>query len=61
MLPIGLDLVPDAQPGDYVLVHAGMAIELLSDRDAASILEAYEEYVTTDEQLFPEQGDDVSG
>ena len=31
---IALDLVPDAQPGDCVLVHAGVAIARLSD-DAA--------------------------
>lgn len=42
---IGLDLVPDAKPGDYVLVHAGMAIELLDDSDAESILDAYEKFV----------------
>ena len=52
-LAVGIDLVPDAKIGDYVLVHAGMAIELLEEEDAASILDAYEHYVVTDGQLDP--------
>ena len=40
-----MELVPDARIGNYLLVHAGMAIELLEDEDAEKILETYEEYV----------------
>ena len=39
-LTVGLDLVPDVSVGDYVLVHAGMAIEQLEEDDARDILEA---------------------
>ena len=56
-LTIGLDLVPDAKPGDYVLVHAGMAIELLEDSDAESILDAYENFVENGSLLSP--GDNI--
>lgn len=54
-LEIGLDLVPDAKIGDYVLVHAGMAIELLEDSDAADILDAYDDFVVTDAPLSGER------
>jgi hydrogenase expression/formation protein HypC len=52
-LTIGLDLVPDAKPGNYVLVHAGMAIELLDDSDAESILEDYKNFVDDVSLLAP--------
>ncbi len=34
-----LDLVPDAKEGDYVLVHAGFAIQLIDEEAAAETLE----------------------
>ena len=34
-LRAGLALVPEAQPGDWVLVHAGFAITLVTPEDAA--------------------------
>lgn len=36
---ISLDLVPDAKPGEFVLVHAGFAIEVVSEQFAAESLE----------------------
>lgn len=33
-----LMLTPDAQPGDYVLVHAGYAIQRIEEQDAAETL-----------------------
>lgn len=36
---ISLDLVPSANVGDYVLVHAGFAIEVVSVKDAQESLE----------------------
>lgn len=36
---IALDLTPDAQIGDYVLVHAGFAIEIVDEQYAAETLE----------------------
>jgi hydrogenase expression/formation protein HypC len=36
---ISLDLCPEAAVGDYVLVHAGFAIERLNEEDAKETLE----------------------
>lgn len=48
-LDVGLQLVPDARVGDFVLIHAGMAIERLEPGDARDILEACEGYVYRNE------------
>lgn len=34
-----LDLTPDAKVGDYVLVHAGFAIEVVDEKDAQETLD----------------------
>ena len=52
-MKVGLDIVPDAVVGEYVLVHAGMAIETLSEADAAPILEAIAEYVEARDMIEP--------
>ena len=36
---IALDLTPEAKAGDYVLVHAGFAIEIVDEQYAAETLE----------------------
>lgn len=36
---VALDLTPSAQEGDYVLVHAGFAIEVVSEEDAQETLD----------------------
>ncbi|MBD3348469.1 MAG: HypC/HybG/HupF family hydrogenase formation chaperone [Candidatus Eisenbacteria bacterium] len=36
-----LTLVPNAAPGDYVLVHAGFAIEILSEEEAEETLSLF--------------------
>lgn len=38
-----LDLLPDAKIGDYVLIHAGYAIEKLSEEAAKESLESWDE------------------
>ena len=38
-----MDLLPDVEVGDYVLIHAGYAIEKLSEEAAQESLEAWEE------------------
>jgi hydrogenase expression/formation protein HypC len=38
-----LTLVPSAKKGDYVLVHAGFAIQMLSERDAMETLKLFKE------------------
>ena len=38
-----MDLLPDVEIGDYVLIHAGYAIEKLTEEAAIESLEAWEE------------------
>ena len=38
-----MDLLPDVEVGEYVLIHAGYAIERLSEEAAKESLEAWEE------------------
>jgi len=40
---VNLACVPDAQPGDYVLVHAGVAITRIDQAEAARVLAALKE------------------
>jgi hydrogenase expression/formation protein HypC len=40
---VSLACVPNAQPGDYVLVHAGVAITRIDQAEAARVLAALEE------------------
>ena len=39
---VALDLTPDAVPGDYVIVHAGFAIQRLTEAEAEETLEIFE-------------------
>ena len=45
-----LDLLPEVEIGDYVLIHAGYAIEKLSEEAAKESLEAWEELLETLEE-----------
>ncbi|OGR60350.1 MAG: hypothetical protein A2X34_10300, partial [Elusimicrobia bacterium GWC2_51_8] len=40
---VSLDLVPAAKKDDYVLVHAGFAIQLLDSQDALETLKLFKE------------------
>ena len=42
-LEVCLAYVPEAEPGDYVLVHAGFALTRLDEDQAAKTLEALRE------------------
>ncbi len=35
---VSLAMTPEAQPGDYVLVHAGFAISIIDEEEAAETL-----------------------
>jgi hydrogenase expression/formation protein HypC len=54
---VSLACVPEATTGDYVLVHAGVAISRINAAEAAKVLAALEQ-VDLDEE-FPEQPDAV--
>ena len=38
-------LLPEAKVDEYVVVHAGMAIEILSDEDAKASLDTWDEVI----------------
>ena len=40
---IRIDLITDPQTGDYVMVHAGFAIEKMSEKEALENMELLEE------------------
>ena len=48
-LEIGTALVPEARAGDYVLVHAGFALEVLTPHDAQETLSALDELVRAEQ------------
>lgn len=45
-----IDLLPEVEIGDYVLIHAGYAIEKLSEEAAKESLEAWEELLESLEE-----------
>lgn len=42
-IEVALTFVPDVQPGDYVIAHAGVAIQRLDEAAAAETLRLYDE------------------
>ena len=50
---VSLACVPEAREGDYVLVHAGVAIACIDSAEAARVLEALEQLDLGEE--FPDQ------
>ena len=38
-----LALVPKAKVGDYVIIHAGMALEIVDEENAQKVLDAFKE------------------
>ncbi len=46
---VSIDLVPEAQKNDFVLVHAGFAISILSDKEAKETLNIFSELYDMDE------------
>ena len=49
-----LDFVPEAQVGQYVVVHVGFAISLLSEVEAQETLELLREIMDLEQELGPE-------
>lgn len=50
-----LSYVPDAQLGDYTVIHVGFAISRLSEQEAIASLETIREMVSLDQELEPEK------
>ncbi len=49
-----LEYVPDANVGQYVIVHVGFAISLLSEAEAHETLELLREIINIEEEIGPE-------
>jgi len=45
---IGIDLTPDVRPGEYVLLHAGFAIEKIDAQEARETLRLLKEFLGPD-------------
>ncbi len=59
--PCSVRLVPDAQVGDYVLVHAGFAIQRIEEQDARETLALLEQMPDLlGDELEPGQASDVA-
>jgi hydrogenase expression/formation protein HypC len=41
---VGLQLVPESKPGDWVLLHAGFAIQVVDEKEAQATLDLLEEF-----------------
>jgi hydrogenase expression/formation protein HypC len=52
---ISLIMTPEAQVGDYVLVHTGYAISLMDPAEAQASLEAFAELSVIQEELAREE------
>jgi hydrogenase expression/formation protein HypC len=55
-----LAYVPEAKPGDYVIVHVGFAISVLDESEANKVFEYLREMEDLSE-LAPPTGEKVSG
>ena len=49
-----LSYVPEAQVGEYCIIHVGFAISLLNEKDAMETLELLKEMGTFEEELGTE-------
>jgi hydrogenase expression/formation protein HypC len=45
---VGLDMVPEAKEGDYVLVHIGYAIQIVDEKEAKETLKFLAELAQAD-------------
>jgi len=52
-----LEAVPEAQIGNYVIVHAGFALSVLSEKEAQDSLDAFRELGDLEAELSPSQPD----
>jgi hydrogenase expression/formation protein HypC len=53
---VNLALVPEVKPGDYVLVHVGMAISTVDEEEAAKVFE----YLRQMDELSELEGDEAA-
>ena len=49
-----LEYVPEAQIGDYTVIHVGFAISLLSEQEAQETLDMLRQMIDLEEEIGPE-------
>jgi hydrogenase expression/formation protein HypC len=52
-----LETLPEAKVGEYTIVHAGFALNLLSEEEATQTLDALREISLLDDELTISSGD----
>jgi len=52
LMEVDATFIPDLKPGDYVIIHAGMAIEKLNPKEAEESLKVWKELLTTLEKEY---------
>ena len=52
---VNLMLVPEAKVGDWVLVHAGCAVQIVNEEEAKASMDAFRELEEREEAYFREQ------
>lgn len=50
-MSVDISLVPDVKIGDYVIVHAGMAIQMYDEKEALLTLDLITQYLNSEETL----------
>lgn len=48
-----IETLPEAKTGDYTIIHAGFALNLLSEADAQITLDALREIAALEDELEP--------
>jgi hydrogenase expression/formation protein HypC len=51
---VSLAMLSEARPGDYVLVHAGVALSVISEEEANKVFEYLQSSGDLDEAALPE-------
>lgn len=46
-----IETLPDAKPGDYTIIHAGFALNLLSEQEARETLDLFREMAALDNDV----------
>jgi hydrogenase expression/formation protein HypC len=51
-MDVCMEFLPEANVGDYVLVHVGTALTLINEEDALATLQALQDMGELDEQMI---------
>jgi len=50
-----IQLVPEAKVGDYILIHTGLAIQIIDEEEAKASLEAFNEFESLNQAMDEEE------